>query len=68
MRKNLKDKEEQIYMKLLELKKGSLRARSLAFDCIGILGNESNQDSLEEKLNKVEKLLNEYSDKNNLTK
>lgn len=55
---NLKNKEEQIYNKLIELKNGTLEERKVAFKCTGILGNESTTESFESRLKIVEDLIN----------
>ena len=45
---------------LIDLKKGTDSDKSLAFDCIGILGNESTQESFESRLNIVENLIQNH--------
>ena len=57
------ERENRIYDELLELKKGSLEERMVAFKAMGILGNESVQISLDERLDLVEEILNAYKAK-----
>jgi len=57
MDQNIIDKEELIYNKIIELKKGTPQDKTLAFECIGILGNESTTESLEKRLEIVEELI-----------
>ena len=44
--------------RIIELKKGSKEQIKLAIKCEKILANESTESTLEEKLNKIERLLN----------
>ena len=60
MIQNTKNKEQKIYKQLIDLKKGTDGDKSLAFDCIGILGNESTQESFESRLNNVENLIQNH--------
>ena len=60
MIQNTKNKEQKIYKQLIDLKKGTDSDKSLAFDCIGILGNESTQESFESRLNIVENLIQNH--------
>lgn len=60
MIQNTKNKEQKIYKQLIDLKKGTDSDKSLAFDCIGILGNESTQESFESRLNNVENLIQNH--------
>ena len=55
-----KSKEQEIYNKIYELEKGDKRDKSLAFDLIGILCNELTNESYEDRLLTVEKMINEY--------
>ena len=50
--------KEEIYKKLSELENGTLKERKLAFKCIGILANESTTESYENRLKRVEELIN----------
>lgn len=60
MGQNTKDKEEKIYAAIMNLKKGNDSDKSLAFECIGILGNESTEESFENRLNIVEELIKKH--------
>ena len=64
MDQNLRDKEEKIYSEIMKLRKGTDKDKYLAFDCIGILGNESTVESFESRLIIVEKLIEEHKHKN----
>lgn len=63
MDNNEKDREKNIYNCLIRMKKGTNEEKSLAFDCIGILGNESLNMNLNDKLTIVENKLNNYNKK-----
>lgn len=56
----LKDKEKKIYDKILLLKRGTKDQINLSIKCEKILVNESSEYTLEEKLNKIERLLEKY--------
>ncbi len=60
MDQNVKDKEEKIYDEIMKLRKGTDSDRSLAFDCIGILGNESTEEKFESRLNIVEGMIKKH--------
>lgn len=60
MDQSIKDKEKNIYATIINLKKGNDSDKSLAFECIGILGNESTEESFERRLNIVEELIKKY--------
>ena len=57
------NKEDEIYEKIMKLKDGDNTDKLLAFDCIGILGNESSGESLENRLNIIEKMIKEHLEK-----
>ena len=57
MNQKIKDKQEEIYNKIIELQHGNDEERNLAFECIGVLSNNSINNSLESKLNIVENLI-----------
>ena len=63
MDQNIKDKEDRIYDQIMKLKKGNNTDKSLAFDCIGILGNESTNEPFENRLNIVENLIDKHTKK-----
>lgn len=57
----ISEKEERIYSKIRQMQKeGSDAEKSLAFDLIGVLGNESLPVSLDERLDYVEDKLREF--------
>lgn len=60
MNNDLTQKEEIIYNEIIKLQKGNDKEKSLAFECIGILGNESTKASLEDKLIIVERKIQNY--------
>ena len=60
MNDKIKNKIEKIDNELKILKKGDPYAKFLAFDCIGILGNESTTESYENRLKIVEDRIKEY--------
>ena len=64
MCQNIKDNEEKIYDEIMKLQKGSDSDRSLAFECIGILGNESTEEKFENRLNMVQELIKKHLNKN----
>ena len=64
MCQNIKDNEEKIYDEIMKLQKGSDSDRSLAFECIGILGNESTDEKFENRLNMVQELIKKHLKKN----
>ncbi len=57
MNQDLKDREEKIYNALVNLKKGSDSDKSLAFECLGILGNESTKESYDNRMKIVEEMI-----------
>lgn len=63
MDNNEKEREKKIYDCLIKMKKGTNEEKSLAFDCIGILGNESLNINLNDKLTIVENKLKNYNTK-----
>jgi len=58
-----KEKEEKIYNQLMILQNGDYQDKSFAFDCVGYLGNEYIDDSLEKRLNIIEEKIMEYYNK-----
>lgn len=56
----IKEKEDKIYNKIMELKKGDEKDRLVAFKCIGILSNESTSASLDEKLDIVSEIIEKH--------
>ena len=60
MNTKISDREIKIYDKIMELENGDEKDKYLAFECTGILGNESINNSLENKLNIVEDLINKH--------
>ena len=61
----IKEKEKIIYKMIMKLKEGNDSDRSLAFECTGILGNESTLESFESRLDIVENMINEHLNKEN---
>lgn len=53
----MKDREEKIYNRIIKLKKGTKEQIYLAIKCEKILANESSKYTLEEKLNKIERII-----------
>ena len=53
----MKDREERIYDKIIRLKTGTKEQINLAIKCEKILANESSEYTLEEKLNKIERII-----------
>lgn len=66
--KNLFSKrEELVYDQLLKYKYSDVfEERDLAFDCIGILGNESINITLDQRLDYVEQMIREYINKKSI--
>ena len=63
MDKNIKDREKKVYNDLFILKNGTDSDKSLAFECIGILGNESTLEPFESRLSIVEELIKKHRGK-----
>jgi hypothetical protein len=55
--------EEELYDKLIELKKGTTKERKLAFKCLGILSHETTTESYENRLKMVNDMINENNKK-----
>lgn len=53
----MKDREEKIYNTIIKLKRETKQQIYLAIKCEKILANESSQFTLEEKLNKIERVI-----------
>lgn len=67
MNDDIKKREEIIYNEIIKLKKGTRSDRDIAFECIGILGNESTTEPFLNRLNIVEKkIINYYKDNNKI--
>ena len=66
MNQDLENKKERVYNQIMELEEGNERERLLAFDCMGILGNEFTDESYENRLNIVENLIHEHVEKKDL--
>ena len=64
MDQNIENKEKIIYKELMKLEDGTNSDRSLAFECTGILGNESTEASFEKRLEIVENLIKKHLEKN----
>lgn len=62
---DLRDKEDILYNKIFELQKGDENDQSFAFECIGYLGNESINDSLEKRLTILEEKIRKYLEEKN---
>jgi len=60
MDQNLKNREEKIYTDLINLKTGNDSDRSLAFECLGILGNESINESYDNRMKIVEEMIERH--------
>ena len=59
------DREKKIYKLIKEIQEEGLEGTKTAMKCYGILSNEFAYDSLNHKLNEVEKLIDKYlSEKN----
>ena len=57
----LSEREEKIYEQLWTYRKSDKHEeRSMAFDCMGILGNESLNMTLEQRLDYVEQIFQNY--------
>lgn len=55
------EREEKIYEQLWIYRKSDKHAeRSMAFDCMGVLGNESLNMTLEQRLDCVEQIFQNY--------
>lgn len=55
------EREEKIYEQLWSYRKSNkYEERSMAFDCMGVLGNESLNMPLEQRLDYVEKIFQSY--------
>ena len=54
---------EKLYDKIMELKEGNNKDRDIAFKCIGILSNESTNESYESRIEIVSKLIENYYNK-----
>ena len=65
---DVKNKEKIIYDKIMELKNGDNQDQSLAFECIGILGNESTPESFDSRLDIVNDMIDEYYSKKETNK
>lgn len=55
MQRKIRQRERKLYAQIRKMQQGNNAERSLAFDLIGLLGNESLQDSLERRLDYIEK-------------
>ena len=62
MEKETKYKED-IYKKLFDLREGNDKDKEVAFECLGILSNESSKEPFDNRLNIVKKLINEHVNK-----
>jgi len=51
-------REIEIYDKILELRKGNEKQKEIAFKCEVLLADEYSKYSLEEKLKKIEDIIN----------
>ena len=60
MEKEIVNKEKEIFSKIKELENGTNSDKTLAFDIIGILGNESTCESYENRLEIVEEMINDH--------
>ncbi len=54
------DKEQEIYAQITKLREGNINDKMLAFECIGILGNESTKEKFENRLNIVESIIKKH--------
>lgn len=54
------ERAKKIFDRISELEKGDIDDRLLAFDLIGILGNELTKESYETRLSIVEKMLDDH--------
>lgn len=63
MDNNEKKREEILYDRLMKMENGTEGEKLLAFECIGILGNETVDIKLEERLSFVENKIKEYYEK-----
>lgn len=64
MNNDEKKREEELYKLLIKMENGTALEKSLAFECIGILGNESLDIKLKDKLTIIENMINKYNQKN----
>lgn len=46
----IRNRERKLYAQIRQMQRGNNAERSLAFDLVGFLGNESIQDPLEKRL------------------
>ena len=57
----MKDKEKLIYEKIRAFKKGNLHQQRIALECEKILSDRCNKESLEVKLERIRKILNDIN-------
>ncbi len=66
MKNNEKEREEKLYDYLLKMEDGTAEEKSLAFECIGILGNETTNIKLEDKLTLIENMIDKFNKEKDL--
>ncbi len=64
MIQNIKNKEKIIYDELCKMQNGNDSDKLFVSQCMGILGNESTVEKIENRLNIVEKLIKNYYENN----